>query len=50
MQLNRIDEAASASAVWVRVLSVLSGRRWWFYVILALVLWEAGSFVVDLVR
>ncbi len=51
VQLNRIDEAAGASAVWVRrVLSVLSGRRWWFYVILALVLWEAGSFVVDLLR
>lgn len=51
VQLNRIDEAASASAVWVRrVLSVLSGRRWWFYAILALVLWEFGTFVVDLFR
>jgi hypothetical protein len=48
VQLNRIDEAAGASAVWVRrVLSVLSGRRWWFYVILVLVLLEVGGFVFD---
>jgi hypothetical protein len=48
VQLNRIDEAAGASAVWVRrVLSVLSGRRWWFYVILVLVLLEVGGLVFD---
>jgi len=46
VQLNRIDEAASVSAtVLRRVLSVLSGRRWWFYVILAMVLLEVWSLV-----